>query len=55
MQALDDNGSWNLVQLPVRKKAIECCWVFSVKINPDGSVARLKARSWLRGTLRPIA
>ena len=24
MQALDDNGTWNLVQLPVGKKAIEC-------------------------------
>ena len=28
MQALDDNGTWNLVQLPAGKKAIGCCWVF---------------------------
>ena len=30
--------------LPIGKKAIGCRWVFSVKFNPDGSVARLKAR-----------
>ena len=43
MQALDDNDTWNLVHLPVGKKAIGCYWVFAVKVNPDGSVAQLKA------------
>ena len=43
MKTLDDNGTWNLVQLPVGKKAIECRWVFVVKVNPDDSIARLKA------------
>ena len=43
MQALDDNGTWNLVHLPAGKKAIGCCWVFVVKVNPDGSAAPLKA------------
>ena len=43
MQSLDDNGTWDLVALPTRKKAISCRWVFSVKFNHDGSVARLKA------------
>ena len=44
MQALDDNVTWDLVSLPIGKKVIGCCWVFAVKFNPDGSVARLKAR-----------
>ena len=44
MQALDDDGTWNLVQLPARKKAFGCRWVFTTKVNPDGSIARLKAR-----------
>ena len=39
MQALDDNGTWNLVQLSARKKVIGCRWVFAVKVNHDGSVA----------------
>ena len=43
MQDLDDNGTWDLAPLPTRKKTIGCCWVFAVKFNPDGSVARLKA------------
>ena len=45
MDALNGNGTWNLVHLPTGKKAIGCRWVFAVKVNPDGSVARLKA--WL--------
>ena len=43
MQTLDDNGTWNLVQLPAGKKAIRCRWVFAVKVNLNGSIARLKA------------
>ena len=44
MNALDDNGTWNLVKLSQGKQVIGCKWVFTVKVNPDGSVARLKAR-----------
>ena len=29
--------------LPVGKKAIGCRWLFTVKVNPDGSISRLKA------------
>ena len=43
MNAFTDNGTWDLVRLPAGKKAIGCRWVFTVKINPDGSIARLKA------------
>ena len=43
MQALDDNGTWDLVPLPIRKKAIGCRWVFAVKFNHDGYIARFKA------------
>ena len=49
MQALDDNGTWTLVQLPARKKVIGCYWVFAVKVNPDGSIAQLKARLVAKG------
>ena len=55
IQALDDNGTWNLIQLPVGKKVIGCRWVFAVKVKPDGSVARLKAQLVAKGTLRPMA
>ena len=49
MQALYDNGTWDLVPLPTEKKAIGCCWVFVVKFSPDESVARLKARLVAKG------
>jgi hypothetical protein len=44
MNVLDDNGTWDLVKLPPGKQAIRCKWVFMVKVNPDGLVARLKVR-----------
>ena len=49
MHALNDNGTWDLVPLPARKKAIGCRWVFVVKFNLDGSVARLKAHLVAKG------
>ena len=44
MDALTDNGTWDLVRLPAVKKAIGCRWMFTVKVNLDGSIAKLKAR-----------
>ena len=35
--------------LPIGKKAISCYWVFTVKFNPDGFVARLKVRLVAKG------
>ena len=44
MDALTDKGTWELVCLLAGKKAIGYRWVFRVKVNPDGFVARLKVR-----------
>ncbi|KAL0560874.1 hypothetical protein IC582_001289 [Cucumis melo] len=49
MTALDDNGTWDLVSLPGGKKAISCKWVFSVKVNLDGTVTQLKAHLVAKG------
>lgn len=37
------NDTWDIVQLPKRRKAIGCKWVFRVKENQDGQVERHKA------------
>ena len=49
MDALTNNGTWDLVRLPARRKAIGCRWVFTMKVNPDGSIARLKAHLVAKG------
>ena len=49
MDALNDNDTYDLVQLLAGKKAIGCCWVFAVKINLDDSVVRLKAHLVAKG------
>ena len=49
MDALTNNRTWDLVRLLAGKKAISCRWVFIVKVNPDGSIARLKARLVAKG------
>ena len=54
VDALDDNSTWDLVQLPFGKKAIGYYWVFAMKVNPDGLVARLKAHLVAKGMLRPM-
>ena len=33
-----------MVHLPTGKKVIGCRWVFAVKVNPNGSIAQLKAQ-----------
>ncbi|RVX16304.1 Retrovirus-related Pol polyprotein from transposon RE1 [Vitis vinifera] len=49
IRALEDNHTWKLVDLPQGKTIVDCKWVFAIKVNPDGSVARLKARLVARG------
>ena len=42
MDALTNNCTWDLVCLPAGNKAIGCQWDFTVKVNLEGSIARLK-------------
>ncbi|RVW95925.1 putative mitochondrial protein [Vitis vinifera] len=46
IRALEHNHTWKLVDLPQGKKVVGCKWVFAIKVNPDGSVARLKSQTW---------
>ncbi|KAJ9671198.1 hypothetical protein PVL29_027266 [Vitis rotundifolia] len=49
MAALHSNGTWDLVSLPPGKSTVGCCWVYTVKVGPNGQVDRLKARLVAKG------
>jgi len=49
IQALLDNNTWDFVDLPPGKKAINSKWVYKVKLHSDGTLERLKARLVIRG------
>ena len=49
MDAMTDNDTWDLVHLLAGKKAVGCHWVFTMKVNSDGSIAQLKARLVAKG------
>lgn len=50
--ALQHQGTWSLVPLPPDKHPIGCKWVFKLKRNSDGSIARYKARLVAKGYLQ---
>lgn len=45
-------GTWSLVPIRVGKSAIGCKWIFRLKKNSDGSIARHKARLVAKGYLQ---
>ncbi|XP_017979696.1 PREDICTED: uncharacterized mitochondrial protein AtMg00810 [Theobroma cacao] len=49
LKALEDNGTWSIVQLPSNCHAVGCKWVYKVKLNADGKVERYKARLVAKG------
>ena len=42
--ALEDSGTWTVVDLPPGKKALGCRWVYVIKYRADGTIERHKAR-----------
>lgn len=42
--ALEDSGTWSIVDLPPGKEAINNKWVYKIKLHADGTVERYKAR-----------
>jgi hypothetical protein len=47
--SLTTNNTWDLVTLPPGRKAIGCKWVYKIKQNSDGSIAKYKARLVAKG------
>ncbi|XP_076957845.1 putative mitochondrial protein AtMg00820 [Bidens hawaiensis] len=49
MEALIKNNTWEKCYLPPGKKPVGCCWVFTIKHKPDGTIERYKARLVAKG------
>ena len=47
--ALLKNETWNLVPTPPNANIIDCKWVYKLKHNPDGTIARYKAHLVAKG------
>uniref|UniRef100_A0A2N9IRZ8 Integrase catalytic domain-containing protein n=1 Tax=Fagus sylvatica TaxID=28930 RepID=A0A2N9IRZ8_FAGSY len=48
-QALQKQGTWSLVPKPPFKNIVGCKWVYKLKYNSDGTIARHKARLVAKG------
>ncbi|PNX92373.1 retrovirus-related Pol polyprotein from transposon TNT 1-94, partial [Trifolium pratense] len=49
LHALENTGTWVLVDLPPHVKPIGCRWVYKIKHHADGTVERYKARLVAKG------
>jgi len=49
IEALNNNNTWDLVDLPAGKRTISSKWVYKVKLKSDGTLERFKARLVIRG------
>lgn len=49
LKSLEENRTWDLVDLPDGCRAMPCKWVFKIKYNDDDTVSRYKARLVAKG------
>ena len=52
LKSIKKNETWELVKLPANKMPIDVKWVFQTKLNPDGTIAKYKARLVARGFMQ---
>ena len=49
IEALHTQGTWELIPTPLHKNIIGSRWVYRIKRNSDGTIARHKARLVAQG------
>ena len=49
IEALEQNDTWSLENLPEGKHAIDSKWVYKIKNTPNGAIERYKARLVAKG------
>ncbi|XP_031131698.1 uncharacterized protein LOC116033084 [Ipomoea triloba] len=55
IQALENNSTWELTDLPLEKIPIGCKWVFKTKLKSDGTIERHKARLVVKGYTQQLS
>lgn len=51
LKSIEKNDTWELVDLPKRKRPIDVKWVYKTKMKPNGVMSRYKVRHVVRGFL----
>ncbi|CAI7904064.1 unnamed protein product [Closterium sp. NIES-54] len=49
LKSIEENGTWELVDLPERRKAITSKWLFKIKSDANGKIERYKSRLEAKG------
>ncbi|CAI7813734.1 unnamed protein product, partial [Closterium sp. NIES-53] len=49
LKSIEENGTWELVELPKGRKAITSKWLFKIKSDADGMIERYKSRLGAKG------
>lgn len=49
MKFMANNDVWELLELPINYKAIDCKWIFKIKKDSKGKIERIKARLVAKG------
>ncbi|CAI7744707.1 unnamed protein product [Closterium sp. NIES-53] len=49
LKSIEENGTWELVELPKGRKAITSKWLFKIKSDGDGKIERYKSRLVAKG------
>ncbi|CAI7916690.1 unnamed protein product [Closterium sp. NIES-54] len=49
LKSIEENGTWELVELPEGHKAITSKWLFKIKSDADGNIERYKTRLVAKG------
>ncbi|CAI7812042.1 unnamed protein product [Closterium sp. NIES-53] len=49
LKSIEENGTWELVELPEGRKAITSKWLFEIKSDADGKIERYRSRLVAKG------
>ncbi|CAI7903116.1 unnamed protein product [Closterium sp. NIES-53] len=49
LKSIEENGTWELVEVPEGRKAITSKWLFKIKSDADGKIERYKSRLVAKG------